>query len=216
MRLTADALQQIMPRAPRPWLEVMATELPKHDIDSLYEVASFVAQIAHESVELTHLEENLNYSAERLMQVWPRRFTSFEFAQRYEHNAARLANYVYANRLGNGDEASGDGHAFRGRGPIQITGRRNYAECGRWIGEDLINQPYLLLRPEPGIQSAIWFWRANNLDELDDDADVRLETRRINGGETGLAHRQAILDRAIKILGMRDVTDFADTDGGDK
>ncbi len=200
MNLTADALQQTMPRAPRVWLEVMAQELPKFGIDSLYEVASFVAQVAHESNDLTHLEENLNYSADRLMQVWPRRFTSFEFAQRYEHNAARLANYVYANRLGNGDEASGDGFAFRGRGPIQITGRRNYTACGIWIHEDLVGNPGLLLTPGPGIKSAIWFWRANNLDELDDDADVRLETRRINGGETGLAHRQAILNRCLKIL----------------
>lgn len=200
MNLTADALQQTMPRAPRAWLDVMATELPKWGIDMPYEVASFVAQIAHESVDLTHLEENLNYSAERLMQVWPRRFPSFEIAQKYERMPEKLANYVYANRLGNGEEASGDGWRYHGRGPIQLTGRRNYAACGANLGEDLLGNPGLLLTPVVGIQSALWFWRSNNLDELDDDADVRLETRRINGGETGLVHRQAAFDHFLKIL----------------
>lgn len=200
MTLTADSLQLMMPRAPRPWLEVMARELPEWDIDSPYEVASFVAQVAHESSDLTRLEENLNYSAERLMQVWPKRFRDFAIAQQYEHMPEKLANYVYASRMGNGDAASGDGWKYHGRGPIQITGRRNYTEYGLWLGVDLTERPELLLQPEFGIKSAIWFWRVNNLDELDDDADVRLETRRINGGETGLAHRQAIMNRCLQIL----------------
>ena len=200
MRLTVDALQQTMPRAPRAWLEVMVTELPAWGINTAHEVASFVAQVAHESNEITHLEENLNYRAERLMQVWPKRFPSYEIAQKYEHMPQKLANYVYANRIGNGDVASGDGWAFHGRGPIQITGRRNYADCGEGLGINLLGHPELLLTPQAGIQSAIWFWRTNNLDELDDDADVRLETRRINGGETGLAHRQAYMDKCLKLL----------------
>ena len=201
MQLTADTLQQMMPRAPRAWLEAMAVELLLAGIDTPHEVASFVAQISHESNDLTHLEENLSYSAERLMQVWPRRFPSFEIAQKYEHLPDKLANYVYAHRLGNGEEASGDGWRYHGRGPIQLTGRRNYAACGANLGEDLLGNPGLLLTPAVGIQSALWFWRSMNLDELDDDADVRLETRRINGGETGLAHRQAIMNRCLQILG---------------
>ena len=201
MQLTADTLQQMMPRAPRAWLEAMAVELLLAGIDTPHEGASFVAQISHESNDLTHLEENLSYSAERLMQVWPRRFPSFEIAQKYEHLPDKLANYVYAHRLGNGEEASGDGWRYHGRGPIQLTGRRNYAACGANLGEDLLGNPGLLLTPAVGIQSALWFWRSMNLDELDDDADVRLETRRINGGETGLAHRQAIMNRCLQILG---------------
>lgn len=200
MNLSATTLQLAMPRAPRIWLEAMAAELPLAGIDTPHEVASFVAQIAHESAELTRLEENLNYSAERLMQVWPRRFTSFEFAQRYEHMPEKLANYVYANRIGNGDEASGDGWFFRGRGPGMLTGRRNCTNCGIYLGVDLVGHPELLLTPHVGIGSFIWFWHTNNLDELDDDADVRIETRRVNGGDTGLAHRQAYFDRCLKIL----------------
>ena len=200
MNLTADLLQQTMPKAPRVWLEVMARELPEWEIDTPHEVASFVAQIAHESNELTRLEENLNYSAERLMQVWPKRFPSFEIAQKYEHMPEKLANYVYANRMGNRDVTSGDGWAFHGRGPIQLTGRLSYEQYGMWLGEDLIDHPELLLTPGPGIKSAIWFWRTNNLDLLDDDDNVRLETRKINGGETGLAHRQAYFDNCLKLL----------------
>lgn len=216
MNLTAAVLLQIMPRAPRPWLEVMAAELPDWDINTPHEVASFVAQVSHESNDLTHLEENLNYSAGRLAQVWARfarnpnavssQRIPNDLAYRYEHHPEALANYIYSSvtsvgrRLGNGDERSGDGWRFHGRGPIQITGRNNYEEYGLWMGVDLVASPELLLTPQIGMLSAIWYWRTHNLDVLDDDEDVRLETRRINGGETGLAHRQAIFDRALKIL----------------
>jgi putative chitinase len=200
MILTTKLLQKAMPKAPEAWLEVLPGELFSSGIDTLHEVASFLAQVAHESNEFTRLEENLSYSAERLMQVWPKRFASFEFAQRYEHSPTRLANYVYANRIGNGEEASGDGWKFHGRGPIQLTGRRNYTACGEDIGADLIAHPELLLTPHTGIRSALWFWRTMNIDELDDDDDVRAETRKINGGETGLAQRQAYFDRIKEIL----------------
>lgn len=200
MKLTVELLQATMPKAPSAWLAVMADELPKHGVDTPNEIASFIAQVAHESNELTHLEENLNYSAERLMVVWPKRFPTFEVAQRYEHVPERLANYVYANRMGNGDEASGDGWRFHGRGPIQLTGRRNYAACGADIGEGLLVVPELLLTPSVGIRSALWFWRMMNLDELDDDRDVKVETRRINGGETGLADRQRYFNHCLRIL----------------
>lgn len=214
MILTTKLLQKAMPKAPAAWLEVLPGELFSAGIDTLHEVASFLAQVAHESNDFMRLEENLNYSAERLMMVWPKRFpgyniaqedesapqrlANYALAQKYAHAPQRLANYVYANRIGNGDEASGDGWRFHGRGPIQLTGRRNYTACGKDIGADLVAQPELLLTPYTGIRSALWFWRMMNLDELDDDEDVRLETRRINGGETGLAHRQAEFNR-IKV-----------------
>lgn len=200
MILTAKILQKAMPKAPEAWLEVLPGELFSAGIDTINEVASFLAQVAHESNDFTRLEENLNYSAERLMQVWPKRFTSLEFAQRYARAPEILANYVYANRIGNGDGASGDGWRFHGRGPIQLTGRRNYTACGKDIGADLVAQPELLLTPYTGIRSALWFWRMMNLDELDDDNDVRTETRKINGGETGLAHRQAEFNRIKLVL----------------
>ena len=200
MNLTPELLQAMLPRAKPVWLTAIADLLPKHGIDTNNEIASFVAQIAHESDELTRLEENLSYSAERLMVVWPKRFPSFEIARRYERVPERLANYVYANRMGNGDEASGDGWRFHGRGPIQLTGRRNYTACGGFIGESLTVVPELLLTPSVGIRSALWFWKIMNLDELDDDRDVKVETRRINGGENGLIHRQNYFNHCLKIL----------------
>ncbi len=200
MNLAAERLQQILPRAPRSWLAACVELMPAAGIDTPHEVASFLAQCAHESNEFTHLEENLNYSAERLMQVWPRRFIRYEFAQRYEHSPERLANYVYANRMGNGDEASGDGWRFHGRGPIQLTGRSNYTTCGEDIGDNLVAQPDFLLTPYTGIRSALWFWRTHNLDDVDDDEDVRIETRRINGGETGIEHRQKLFNHILRHL----------------
>lgn len=200
MNLTTSLLRTALPKAPLPWLEAIATELPQHGIDTPNEIASFLAQIAHESNELTHLEENLNYSAERLMVVWPKRFPSYEIAQRYEHVPERLANYVYANRMGNGDEASGDGWRFHGRGPIQLTGRRNYAACGVDIHEGLLVVPDLLLKPVVGIRSALWFWKITNLDKFDDDRDVKVETRLINGGENGIEHRQKLFNHCLRIL----------------
>lgn len=200
MNLNTSILRTVLPKAPRPWLEAIVAELPKHGLDTPEEVASFLAQCAHESNEFTHLEENLNYSAERLMVVWPKRFPSFDIAQRYEHVPERLANYVYAHRMGNGDEASGDGWRFHGRGPIQLTGRRNYAACGTDIGEGLLVVPELLLKPVVGIRSALWFWKITNLDKFDDDRDVKVETRRINGGENGLAHRQQLFNHYLRLL----------------
>lgn len=196
----AVTLAAALPRAPMPWLESCIELMPTAGIDTPHEMASFLAQVAHESDEFRRLEENLNYSAERLMQVWPRRFPTFEIARKYEHSPERLANYVYSNRIGNGDEASGDGWRFHGRGPIQLTGRRNYTACGEDIGEDLVAQPELLLTPFIGIRSALWFWRTHNLDEVDDDEDVRIETRRINGGETGIEHRQKLFNHILRHL----------------
>lgn len=201
MNLTTDILHQTMPKAGRPWLEAMVTELPKAGIDTPREVASFVAQIAHESNELTHLEENLNYSAERLMAVWPKRFPSYAIAQKYEHMPEKLANYVYASRMGNGDPDSGDGWAHRGVGPLQITGKHNQTACAEALGIPIERFHGELLLPFNGIRSACWFWKTHNLDALDNDNDVRAETRRINGGENGLAHRQAYFDKCLKLLG---------------
>lgn len=200
MNFTTSILRTALPKAPLPWLEAIVAVLPNYGVDTPHEIASFLAQCAHESSEFTILEENLNYSAERLMVVWPKRFPSYEIAQRYEHVPERLANYVYANRNGNGDEASGDGWRFRGRGPIQLTGRRNYAACGDDIGQGLLVVPELLLTPVVGIQSALWFWKITNLDKFDDDRDVKVETRLINGGENGLEHRQRLFNHILRHL----------------
>lgn len=200
MAITQLRLQAVMPRAPWRWIAAMIEEMPKWGIESNSEVASFVAQVAHESDELTHLEENLNYSARRLMQVWPKRFPTFEEAAAYAHKPELLANRVYGGRLGNGPPESGDGWRYRGRGPIQVTGRANYTDCGVGIGADLLTTPELLLEPSHGIRSALWYWKSRDLDRHDDDDDVRAETRLINGGEHGLDRRQAYFNRCLMLL----------------
>lgn len=200
MMLEHAVLNLILPKAPMIWIDALSELLPGSTIDSPHEVASFLAQVAHESNEFTVLEENLNYSALRLMAVWPKRFPSLEFTQAYAGFPEKIANYVYANRIGNGNEKSGDGWRFRGRGPIQITGKNNYSACGIYVNYHLCDYPDQLLTPEIGIKSAIWYWQSRNLDRLDDDSDVAPETRLINGSDLGLAQRQAYFNKALEIL----------------
>ena len=195
-----EKLKKALPKAPVAWLIAAIEQCPKAGIDTPNELASFLAQCAHESSEFTKLEENLNYSANRLMVIWPKRFPTLEFALKYEHNPQRLANYVYANRMGNGAEASGDGWRNRGRGPFQVTGADNYKLLQKETGLDVIAHPEILLTPTPGIISACWYWKKHNLDAVDDDKDVRVETRWINGGEIGLKERQNLFNHILMYL----------------
>lgn len=152
--------------------------------------AHFLSQIAHESGEFNFVVENLNYSQEALMRTWPKRFPNINTAAPYHRNPERIANLVYANRLGNGPESSGDGWRYRGRGLIQITGKFNYSTCGAALGIDLATNPQLLEEPKYAVESAAWFWGTNGLNELADKDDVVAVTRRINGGTNGLDDRQ--------------------------
>lgn len=208
--LTEQQLSAIMPGCPNAtaWTGALNSAMARFHIDSTPRMAAFLAQVAHESGQLTRLQENLNYSAKRLMQVWPKRFPTPEKAARYEKNPEKLANHVYAGRLGNGDEASGDGWCFRGRGLIQLTGRGNYRAAGRGIGLALEQQPGLLEQPEAAALSAAWFWESHGLNELadnrsndDDNEDFKTITRRINGGTVGLKERLALWERAKQALG---------------
>lgn len=201
MKVAITKLQIVLPKAPIEWLREAVEQAPEWGIDSDNEMASFLAQLAHESCEFTKLQEDLSYSAPRLMAIWPRRFPTLELAQQYERNPQRLANFVYANRLGNGDEASMDGWNYRGRGPIQLTGKDNYITCEKDIKSDIVNNPDLLCLPKVGIKSACWFWKTKGLDLLDDDADVAPETKRINGGTAGLQLRQYYFDSILRTLG---------------
>lgn len=173
-------------------------------INTKHEIASFVSQIGHESLLFTHLEENLNYSAEGLARVW-RRYrmpNGNPNAKAYEiaRNPQAIANHCYANRMGNGDELSGDGWRYRGRGLPMITGKDNYRACGHALGINLIKHPNCLFLPEYAAKAAGWYWDYKNLDRFDDDASALEETIRINGGRIGLAQRQALLDRALKVV----------------
>jgi len=171
----------------------------KYDIGTPKRQAAFIGQCSVESANFTRLQENLNYSAERLTQVWPSRFPSVSIAQPYAHNPKALANFVYAGRLGNLQD--GDGWMYIGRGLIQITGRENYANCGSGIGVDIIDNPELLLTPRYAALSAGWYWNRKQLNLLADSGDIETMTKRINGGLTELDERIFKITEALRVLG---------------
>ena len=183
--------------------------MEKFEIDkNVQRVATFLGQIAVESAQMNRLEENLNYSRRRLQAVWPRRFPDAESTLKYGHNPERLANKVYANRLGNGPEQSGDGFRYRGRGLMQITGRDNYARMGRLMNlPTLIEMPDYLIEPRHAALSAAAFWNKNNLNHAadmlsteDTHAIIRGITKRINGGTHGLENRVKFTHQALRVL----------------
>ena len=171
----------------------------KYDIGTPKRQAAFIGQCAVESANFTRLQENLNYSAQRLTQVWPSRFPNINMAEAYAHNPEKLADFVYAGRMGNLQD--GDGWKFHGRGLIQLTGRENYANCGSGVGVDLIDNPDLLLTPKYAVLSAGWYWNKKGLNALADTQEYGAMTRRINGGLTGLDERIAKITKALQVLG---------------
>ena len=171
----------------------------KYDLDTPKRQAAFIGQCAVESANFTRLQENLNYSAQRLTQVWPSRFPNISMAEPYANNPEKLANFVYAGRMGNLQD--GDGWKFHGRGLIQLTGRENYANCGSGIGVDLIDNPDLLLTPKYAVLSAGWFFNKKGLNALADTQEYGAMTKRINGGLTGLDERIAKITKALQVLG---------------
>ena len=168
--------------------------------DNPKRMAAFLAQIAHESGGFNFVEEGLNYSAQALMKTWPKRFPTLAIARQYARNPQKIANKVYANRMGNGTEASGDGYKFRGRGLIQLTGKDNYTRFAKSIGKTLDETIAYLETAEGAVASAAWFWDANKLNIYADKGDFTGLTRRINGGTIGLADRKHHYDIALKAL----------------
>ena len=203
--LTADLIKRVFPACADPagWARALAPALERYEINTKARLASFLAQTGHESSQFNRLVEGLNYkTALRLMAVWPKRFPTQASALPYVGDAKKLADFVYANRLGNGGVASGDGFRYRGRGLIQVTGRSNYAAAGAALGMKLVEDPDLLLVPANAAMSAAWFWSSRGLNALADDRtdDNDLEdfteiTRRINGGTVGLKDRLLALNR---------------------
>lgn len=182
------------------WHEPLLEAMRRYGITNARRQAHFLAQILHESGGLARLEENLYYSAKRLTQVWPHRFPTLEAALPYAENPQKLANKVYADRLGNGDEASGDGWRYRGRGPIQITGRSNYAALSQRLGIDFVSDPDLLLEPRYGALSAGDYWDRRGVNLAADADNLVRVTRLINGGLHGLEQRRQWLTRAKEAL----------------
>lgn len=182
------------------WEAPLNTTFQRFDIANPLRQAAFIAQCGHECGNFKMLEENLNYRAETLMKLWPKRFPTLEFANQYAKNPKKIANMVYANRMGNRDEASGDGYRFRGRGCIQLTGHANYYHAGQALGEDFVMQPELVATPMYAALSAGFFWNTHKLNILADNQDIKMMTKRINGGFIGLADRERHYNEALSVL----------------
>ena len=177
--------------------------LPKFGIaESKLRLAHFFAQVLHESGCLRFDMENLNYSSDALIKVFGKYFRTKEEADACARQPEKIANRVYANRMGNRGETSGDGWKYRGRGLIQLTGRSNYKAFAEWVGDERVIDEPDLVSSEYAVHSAVFFWVKNDLNKFADKDDVVGLTRRINGGENGLAHRRELLNKANGLLSM--------------
>lgn len=184
------------------WYDAVVEALPQYEIYGTMRIAAFMAQCSHESAGFTVLQENLNYSKDGLRKIFPKYFPTDDVAAFYARKPQLIANRVYANRMGNGSEESGEGWKYRGRGLIQLTGKSNYTECSRFMFDDLtlLENPDLLLDPYYAIHSACWFWSKNKLNEIADRQDITLLTKRINGGTIGLQERIREYNHIYEIL----------------
>ena len=203
--ITLDILQQLCPKTKKSVLELYAT--PLHEVAEYYDMyvnmnraAAFVAQTAHESGGFNFVKENLNYGAKGLATTFKKYFPTEADAKPYERQPEKIANRVYANRMGNGDEASGDGYRFCGRGLIQLTGRNNYTKFAADLGISVEDTVAYLETPAGAVSSAGWFWDNNNLNQYCDSNDFVTLTKRINGGTIGLEDRQHHYKLALDLL----------------
>ena len=206
MELTLQQLKQLLPKNPyvEHWHNALAQLLPDYEINTPQRIAAFIAQCAHESGGFTALKENLNYRPATLRKIFPKYFPDDAIANEYcsrPNKQEAIANRVYANRMGNGDEASGDGYKYCGRGLIQLTGKQNYT----WFAASLHISPdeasEYLATFEGAAQSACWFWETNNLNQWADKGDIITLTKRINGGTIGLEDRIKHYEHALHVLG---------------
>lgn len=208
MQLTQQQLLLILPNARQVagvFVPALNQAMARFSIVSPVRAAAFLAQVGHESTQLTRLVENLNYSAQGLANTWPTRFRGADgkpnaLAMQLQGNPEAIANSVYANRNGNGPETTGDGWRYRGRGLIQLTGRANYRAAGAGVGADLEQVPQLLEQPVYAARSAAWFWDEHGLNELADAGEFSAITKRINGGLNGQAERVALWETAKRVL----------------
>jgi putative chitinase len=206
MQLTKEQLKQLLPKNPYidNWYNALSQLLPDYEINTPQRIAAFIAQCAHESAEFTALKENLNYRAATLRKIFPKYFPNDEIANRYAslpNKQEAIANRVYANRMDNGDEASGDGFRYCGRGLIQLTGKSNYSWFAASIGISVEEASEYLQTFEGAAQSACWFWETNNLNQWADKGDILTLTKRINGGTIGLDDRIKHYQHALHVLG---------------
>jgi putative chitinase len=182
------------------WVEPLEEVFHRYEINTPERQAAFIGQCAHESMNFTRLEENMNYSAEGLMKTWPSRFPTLEAAKPYHRNPEKIANKVYAGRMGNGPEETGEGWLYHGRGLIQLTGKDNYTLAGDALNMDFIHSPDYVLVPKYAALTAGWFWNKRNLNKEADAKDFTGMTKKINGGTIGLDDRIAHIKHAQEVL----------------
>jgi putative chitinase len=203
MSVTLEQLEEIFPHAKKENLEKFCEPLNKamaeFEIDNPKREAMFLAQCAHESGQFAAVSENLNYKAETLTKVFPKYFHDKD-PNDYAKQPEKIANVVYANRMGNGDTESGDGYRYRGRGLIQLTGKNNYTKCGEALNMDLHEDSDYLSTPDGAARSAAWFWSENDLNECADADDIVNCTKKVNGGTLGLEEREAFWKKALEVL----------------
>lgn len=208
MNITEEQLAAMLPtnKEVAEWCKVLNSALPKYEINNARRIAAFISQCAHESRDFTALEENLNYREETLLRVFPRYFgPGKKNAAEYARNPEKLANYVYMDEFRSksgalGNTQPGDGWRFRGRGLKQLTGRNNYTRFAQAYGMTAEQASDWIETKEGALASAIWFWDTNKLNPVADTGDVAALTKRINGGNIGLADRQSRYNTAMQVL----------------
>jgi putative chitinase len=218
MKPESPLLVAVGVKDPAKWQDAIVETCAEFEINTPERIAAFLAQTSHESGGYTMLSENLNYKAATLAACWPNRFAVLgpdkkpkkdekgkniptAVANSIAGKPELIANMVYSSRMGNGPAESGEGWKYRGRGLKQLTGKDNYARCGRDLGIDLVGNPDLLLEPLYAARSAGWFWKANSLSTFADKGDIEGMTKKINGGLIGYAQRKALYDKCLAAIG---------------
>lgn len=204
--LTKDQLKQLLPKNPYidHWHDALSKLLPDYEINTPKRIAAFMAQCSHESGGFTALKENLNYRFETLRKIFPKYFPDDQIAKEYAsmpNKQEAIANKVYASRMGNGPESSGDGYRYCGRGLIQLTGKTNYTAFADSLEITPEEVSGYLGTFEGAAQSACWFWESNNLNRFADAGDMKGLTKAINGGYIGLEDRISHYEHALHVMG---------------
>jgi putative chitinase len=203
--ITKEQMHEAFPEVPQDnvekYYDALVSAMEEFEINTPGRIAAFLAQAAHESGNFRAVHENLNYKAEGLTKIFHKYFPDMETAEEYARQPEKIANRVYSSRMGNGDEASGDGWRYCGRGLIQLTGKDNYSACGAKLEVDLHENPEYLETPEGAARSAAWFWWSRDLNALADEKDIKAITKKINGGYIGLEDREKHYNHALSVLG---------------
>lgn len=198
--ITLEQLQAMAGISDQTVLDGINDTLSRYQINTPLRMRHFFAQVLHESNNLHTLKENLNYSAKGLMKTFKKYFPTEALANQYARQPEKIANRVYGNRLGNGDEASGDGWKYRGRGALQVTGKSNYAKLSKDTKIDFVSHPEYLETPTYGTLSAGWYWNKNKINALADKDNIRAITKSVNGGYNGLDSRVVIYEKLKTII----------------